>query len=279
MNKSEALGLFSITEKISVKDLKTKYRKLASKHHPDKEGGDAEKFKKIQAAYELLNDSAVDGQVSPSAFGGSGKYGNSRTGAGGWHSNPFSEEFNRYDYDSAFSDIEEELRKARARTGAGSGYSGYGSSKNKYTAPKDVKVKFEDVLRGNAKIFDYSTGKHYYIAKSTEDGGIVTCDNQRYKVEFIYSDYYIEDGKVIQNVKIPFHILFLGGKFEIRTALGKRINLTVPADSDETTKLKLPKLGRDGEDEFVKFTPSIEQYTEKQKKQFKKFCTTILSEE
>jgi curved DNA-binding protein len=36
-------------------EIKKAYRKLASKHHPDK-GGDPEQFKKIQEAYETLSD-------------------------------------------------------------------------------------------------------------------------------------------------------------------------------------------------------------------------------
>jgi DnaJ-class molecular chaperone len=48
----EVLGL---TKDASPDDVKKAYRKLAREHHPDK-GGDPEKFKKVQEAYEVLSD-------------------------------------------------------------------------------------------------------------------------------------------------------------------------------------------------------------------------------
>ena len=47
-----ALG---VSKNASEEDIKTAFRKLASKHHPDK-GGDAEKFKDTKEAYEVLSD-------------------------------------------------------------------------------------------------------------------------------------------------------------------------------------------------------------------------------
>lgn len=44
-----------ISEDASSDDIKKAYRKLASKHHPDK-GGDTAKFQEIQKAYEILGD-------------------------------------------------------------------------------------------------------------------------------------------------------------------------------------------------------------------------------
>lgn len=55
-------------------EIKSAYRKLASKHHPDK-GGDTAQFQKIQAAYENLGDAdkraAYD---NPSQFGGNSSW-------------------------------------------------------------------------------------------------------------------------------------------------------------------------------------------------------------
>jgi DnaJ-class molecular chaperone len=48
----DVLGL---TSDASAEDIKKAYHKLVRKHHPDK-GGDAEKFKKVQEAYEILSD-------------------------------------------------------------------------------------------------------------------------------------------------------------------------------------------------------------------------------
>ena len=47
--------ILGVPRDASDKDLKTAFRKLAAKHHPDA-GGDAEKFKEINEAYNTLKD-------------------------------------------------------------------------------------------------------------------------------------------------------------------------------------------------------------------------------
>jgi molecular chaperone DnaJ len=45
-----------VNKSASQNEIKTAYRKLAHKHHPDKSGGDEKKFKKINEAYQVLSN-------------------------------------------------------------------------------------------------------------------------------------------------------------------------------------------------------------------------------
>lgn len=49
-----------ISKDATPEEIKKAYRRLASKHHPDK-GGDADEFRKIQEAYEILIDPITKG--------------------------------------------------------------------------------------------------------------------------------------------------------------------------------------------------------------------------
>lgn len=47
--------ILDVTVEATEKEIKSAYRKLSLKHHPDK-GGDAMRFKEITRAYEILSD-------------------------------------------------------------------------------------------------------------------------------------------------------------------------------------------------------------------------------
>lgn len=73
----ETLG---VSRTATQDEIKKAYRKLAHKHHPDKQGGDEEQFKKVSEAYEVLSDKQKRAQYDQ--FGSAGPQGN-----------PFSEGF------------------------------------------------------------------------------------------------------------------------------------------------------------------------------------------
>ncbi len=72
----ETLG---VSKDASEDEIKSAFRKLAKKYHPDnKQTGDADKFKEISEAYQVLSDSskrAQYDQFGSSAFDGSNGYG------------------------------------------------------------------------------------------------------------------------------------------------------------------------------------------------------------
>src|SRR6202022_4667695 len=58
--KKDYYKLLGVPRKASAKDIRTAFRKLARKYHPDLNPGDKsaeEKFKQLQEAYDVLSDS------------------------------------------------------------------------------------------------------------------------------------------------------------------------------------------------------------------------------
>lgn len=64
----QALG---VSTDASLSEIKKAYRKLAKDLHPDRKGGDAERFKKVNEAYDVLSDEKSRAQYdAASRFGG-----------------------------------------------------------------------------------------------------------------------------------------------------------------------------------------------------------------
>jgi len=56
MTKRDYYEILGVGKSASDDEIKKAFRKLAIKHHPDKEGGSEEKFKEASEAYEVLKD-------------------------------------------------------------------------------------------------------------------------------------------------------------------------------------------------------------------------------
>ena len=82
MSKRDYYEVLGVSRDVNEKDLKKAYKRMASKHHPDR-GGDEEKFKEAKEAFDVLSDAqkraAYDqyghAGVDPSAAGGPGGFG------------------------------------------------------------------------------------------------------------------------------------------------------------------------------------------------------------
>lgn len=78
----------NVEKSASQDDIKKAYRKLAMKHHPDK-GGDSEKFKEINEAFDVLNDPHKKERYD--------KYGDAGGGPDGKGGSPFGNPFDIFE--------------------------------------------------------------------------------------------------------------------------------------------------------------------------------------
>lgn len=137
-------------------EIKTAFRKLAHQHHPDKSNGNAEKFKQINEAYQVLGNaekrkqydqfgSAFD-QAGMGGFGGQGfnwsdfaRQGNGGFGAGGFQSAGF-------DF-SDLGDILGDFLGGQAR----SGFGGRAREARGADLETNITISFEEMVFGAEK--------------------------------------------------------------------------------------------------------------------------------
>ncbi|MBQ4379619.1 MAG: DnaJ domain-containing protein [Treponema sp.] len=133
--------ILGVEKTASQKEIKSAYRKLAVKYHPDKNPGDKaaeEKFKKITAAYDVLSDETKRRQYDSygsysenSAYGssqGNGGYGNYGYGrgfqGGTWRSGTWRAE-TQQDFEDAFNQWFNYSGRADRENDQGQNYSYY----------------------------------------------------------------------------------------------------------------------------------------------------------
>jgi molecular chaperone DnaJ len=116
--------ILGVKKTASQDEIKKAYRKLAHKHHPDKGGTDAEKFKEVNEAYQVLSNAEKRGQYDQygQTFEDAQRNGGGFGGAGG---NPFGAGFDfsgfanggnvDFDLGDIFGDIFGSQRSRQAR--------------------------------------------------------------------------------------------------------------------------------------------------------------------
>lgn len=151
-----------VAQNATKEEIKKKYRELAHKHHPDK-GGDEQKFKELNEAYQVLSDEEKRAQYDQfgrvfsagggSASGGEGGFQEGFQWPGGFRfdfggGRPF--DFAQGDFD--FSDIFEDFM--------GTGLGGGARTKSRERKGKDIRlaleIPFEESVLGGKREVEIS---------------------------------------------------------------------------------------------------------------------------
>ena len=133
MSKADYYEVLGVSRQVSETELKTAYRKLAMKYHPDRNPGDAgaeERFKEASEAYQVLSDSDKRAAYD--------RYGHAATGAGFNGGSPFAD---AADLGDIFGDLFGEMFGGGQRRGSSRVQRG---EDLRY----DITIEFQDAVFG-----------------------------------------------------------------------------------------------------------------------------------
>jgi len=234
----ETLG---ISENASADEIKKAYRKLARKYHPDinKDPKAQDKFKEINAAYEVLSDPEKKAQYD--------QFGDSMFGGQNFHDFASSQ--------GAGVDLDEILRQMFGGGGFGgfSGFGGFGGINLDINAK--ITIPFmTSILGGKHKINIESESFDIKIPAGIKSGETlrVRGKGKSYqgqkgdlliKVEVVPSSEYERKGSdLYKTIDIPLKEALFGGKIKMQTP-EKEVTLKVPKNTKNKQKFRLKGKG------------------------------------
>ena len=270
MNKN-LYHILGVSKDATEAEIKSAYRKLARKYHPDlnKDNKDAaEKFKEVSCAYDILGDkekrkkydnNEIDADGKPTGFGagfGGGAYsGGNPFGQGGTRTY-YSTGGGDFDFSSIFGDdIFSQFTGAR-----GGGFSGsaFGASARRPRKGDDInytmRIDFLSAARGDEKTVNLN-GKNINvkIPAGTVDGQtlrlkglghpspnggssgdvLITLNVDKHPI------FSLEGNNVVMELPISIKEAILGAKVTVPTITGKvAVNIPPYASSGEKLRLK-----------------------------------------
>lgn len=250
-----------VSRNASDAEIKRAFRKLARKHHPDRNPDDdaAEaRFKEVQAAYEMIGDASKRQEYEQkkrmeNMFGGGGGR-SSFGGMGGGFEDMVGQMFGGQQQQNPF---QQRQRRPQARP--------KGSDIH-----VSVDVEMEQAIRGGEVTFQaqrIKVGSGNVASKTTQnfkirvEAGVKHGTSKRLKgqgnehPQGTAGDLHItfridagegrhwENGILIQQVSIPYSTMMLGGKVKVNLPSGKSGLLSVAGNSQPGDRRRMAKAG------------------------------------
>jgi curved DNA-binding protein len=242
----------NVSENATAAEIKKAYRTLAKKYHPDmnKDPKAEDKFKEINAAYEVLGDEQKKSQYD--------MHGDDMFGGQNFHDFAQGQ--------GSGADINDILRQMFGQQG-GSGFGGQGGfgggfgGQSGFGQPDldvsaNLSIDFNTSILGGLKNVSMN-GESFdiKIPEGIKDGQKIRAKNKGKQAQGFprgdliitlnvdYSDEYErEDDDLIKSFDIPLKSALFGGKILINT-LTKDITLKVPQNTKQNQKFRVKELG------------------------------------
>ena len=257
MEFKDYYGVLGVEASAGDAEIKTAYRRLARKYHPDvsKEAGAEEKFKAVNEAYEALRDPAKRKAYDQLRAGGYRPGDQVRPPPGGFHRGPGGQA--DFDFDEIF-----------AGGGAGGGFSdffesmfgrGHGGAGGRGPQPSgDTRAKLAVPLEsvyggGSVRIAVNGRTLDMRVPKGVKPGQAIRLSRQGngggdllLEIEYAAHPQFEVDGRnVIHVLPVAPWEAALGATISVPT-LGGPVELKIPADSESGRKLRLRGRGLPG---------------------------------
>jgi curved DNA-binding protein len=268
-NYKDYYKTLGVERNAAEKDIKSAYRKLARKHHPDVNPGDKsaeERFKEVQEAYEVLSD-----KEKRTKYDQYGQYweqmGQQQPGAGGPQAGPMWDSFT-FDYGGpagqgeaqyggaeGFSDFFEMLFGQQRRGGAPTGERRRHAPAKGHNIEAEMEVSLEDAFHGTKKSFSLDGRKlEVTIPKGVKDGQKIRLANQGGEGPAGRGDLLIKirvrphpvyerrDDDLYLDVPVDYVTAAMGGEIQVPTLTG-RVTMKVPPGTSSGRVFRLPGQG------------------------------------
>ena len=287
-NPYDVLG---VNRNASDGEIKRSFRKLARKHHPDRNQGDVKseaKFKEVQAAYDSIGTAEArrehdQQEQMADMFGGRGRgspgmnFGGGGMGGMGGMDDLLGQMFGGGGMGGMGGRPRQQRQQSKAKAA---------------TINVGLDLTVEQGLEGGQFEFSFKRFKQQGTSMETKrvtmklrlDAGVAHGTTKTVKgqghdhpegergdvVVTVRIDageeYRWEDEVLVQDVPVPYSVLILGGKVKVRLPSGKEGRLTVEPFTQVGDRRRMSKAGYNGSDLELEFTlVEYDTLTKKQK--------------